>query len=102
MTAGLIVSGTGAGPFWFEDEDEVRLKKGMDEGPSRLLLLAVLLRGCATGVTLKLDLVSFTPPWLDWFEGRLSKGEGNSDFWISDQGPSGDRASSLVSVMAGE
>ena len=61
MAAGLGVSGTG-GPFWLDDEDEVRLKKGMEDGPSRLLLLVVLPRDVGpTGVTLRFDLVSLTP-----------------------------------------
>ena len=35
----------GAGPFWLEEDDDVRLKKGIEEGPSRFEALVVLLSG---------------------------------------------------------
>ena len=55
----------GAGPFWLDDDEDVRLKKGIEEGPNRFVALVVLLRGTCwpgpTGVTLRSDLVSVSP-----------------------------------------
>jgi hypothetical protein len=75
--------GSGGGAFWFEEEDEVRLKNGIDDCP-RFEPLVVLAKGTcevedgATGVTLRFDLESIElDPKLD---GRLSYGEGSSDF----------------------
>lgn len=45
IPADLGGSTAGAGPFWFDEEDEVRLKNGIDEGPRRLDPLVVLARG---------------------------------------------------------
>jgi hypothetical protein len=64
MPADLGGSG-GAGPFWLDDEDEVRLKNGIEDGPNRFEALVGLLRGTwgsgPTGVTLRFDLVSTYP-----------------------------------------